>query len=93
MRVKIPIPPNTMNAAAPDGAPPRRFRYTLITTALPRRASQNLMVLLASHSCGIRCPGEALRRGTLTTLVVYYIRYPVSPPLSCVVQISTTIYD
>jgi len=25
MGADAPIPPNTMNAAAPDGAPPRRF--------------------------------------------------------------------
>jgi hypothetical protein len=33
---------------------PRRIKYVFSITPLPRRASQNLMVLLPSHSCGIR---------------------------------------
>jgi hypothetical protein len=45
--------------------PPRRIKYVLITTFLHRRASKNLMVLFASHSCGIQCIREALRRGVL----------------------------
>ena len=32
---------------------PRRIKYVFSITLFTRRASQNLMVLLPSHSCGI----------------------------------------
>jgi hypothetical protein len=51
----------------PEKYPEKRGNYTK-TGNLPRRASKNLMVLLASHSRGIRRLGEALRRGTIVTL-------------------------
>jgi len=40
MGVETPIPPDTMNAAAADGAPPRRINASKekIETSLPRRA-------------------------------------------------------
>jgi len=42
MGADAPIPPNTINAAAPEGTPPRRFEYFFernsLKNALPREA-------------------------------------------------------
>ena len=41
------------NAAASDGAPPRRINNHFFNV-IARHASKNLTVLLTTHSCGIR---------------------------------------
>ena len=40
MGVETPIPPEAMDIAAPDGAPPRRFRDQLPCPAVPRRGPE-----------------------------------------------------
>ena len=52
MGVETPMPPKMINAAAPDGTPPRRIKYL----------NKNAEKLLAPPHLG-----EALRRGTLIT--------------------------
>ena len=66
MGVEIPIPPITMDAAAPEGAPPRRInlliKKTVICPAVARSSYELLdFVVLMNHSI----LGEALMRGTL----------------------------
>ena len=65
MGVETPIPPIARDAAAPKGAPRRLQLPVSRKPDWPLRASKNLMVLLPSHSCGIRRPVEALRRGAI----------------------------
>jgi len=55
MGVDTPIPPVAMNAAAPDGAPPRRIRTV----------RDNYPLRLGSNRNAPPCLGEALRRGAL----------------------------
>ena len=64
-----------MNAAAPDGASPRRSITGSILeyTELPRRDSKNLLVLLAFHPLGIQRPEGAMRRGALIS-VIFMVR-------------------
>ncbi len=79
MGADAPIPPIMIGAAAPDGAPPRRFSKIKCHNALYKnhltppclisseiqQIEESLRILLTSHSCGIRRLGEALRRGAL----------------------------
>ncbi len=55
MGVDTPIPPVAMNAAAPDGAPPRRIRTV----------KNNFFLRPGSNHLAPPCLEEALRRGAL----------------------------